>query len=91
MAVKIKSVTLEFQRFYHDSGRAILIGYNNNKHWIPKSHFIYKKHTGKEVPKGMVLYFVDGNYLNFDIKNLAFFCVQLLFYIWLSTSLLSLF
>ena len=42
-----------------------------NKHWIPKSHFIYKKHTGKEVPKGMVLYFVDGNYLNFDIKNLA--------------------
>jgi hypothetical protein len=32
----IKSATLTFQRFYHDSGRAILIGYNNNKYWIPK-------------------------------------------------------
>lgn len=51
MSIKIKSVTLEFQRFYHDSGRAILIGYNNNKYWIPKSLCrnleVYKKLNGK--------------------------------------------
>jgi hypothetical protein len=32
----IRSATLTFQRFYHDSGRAILVGYNNEKYWIPK-------------------------------------------------------
>jgi hypothetical protein len=27
---------LKFDKFYHDTGRAILVQYQNKKHWIPK-------------------------------------------------------
>lgn len=32
----ITRVIIKFDKFYHDTGRAILVQYMNKKHWIPK-------------------------------------------------------
>ena len=45
----------------------IKIGINK---WISKHRYIWEQHHKKEVPKGKVVIFLDGNNRNFEIENL---------------------
>ncbi|WP_283620588.1 HNH endonuclease signature motif containing protein [Limosilactobacillus avium] len=39
--------------------------------WRPYHRYLWEKHYGRKLPKGMILIFLDGNKNNFDIKNIA--------------------
>ena len=45
----------------------IKVGLNR---WISKHRYIWEQHYKKEVPKGKVVIFLDGNNRNFEIENL---------------------
>jgi len=34
--MQVKEVMIRFDRFYHDTGRAILVGIAGSEHWLPK-------------------------------------------------------
>ena len=38
--------------------------------WISKHRYIWEQHYKREVPKGKVVIFLDGNNRNFEIENL---------------------
>lgn len=39
--------------------------------WRPYHRYLWEKHYGRKLPKGMILIFLDGNKNNFNIKNIA--------------------
>ena len=43
-----------------------------NGRWIPKSRYVYEQATGKQVEKGKVCVFLDGDIYNFDLDNMIF-------------------
>ena len=45
----------------------IKVGINK---WISKHRYIWEQYHQKEVPKGKVVIFLDGNNRNFEIENL---------------------
>ena len=45
----------------------IKVGINK---WISKHRYVWEQHYKKEVPKGKVVIFLDGNNRNFEIENL---------------------
>lgn len=39
--------------------------------WKLYQRYLWEKHYGRKIPKGMILVFLDGNKNNFDINNIA--------------------
>ena len=39
--------------------------------WVPVQRLVWERCTGKPVPKGCVVYYLDGNYENYEITNLG--------------------
>ncbi|MAX80351.1 MAG: hypothetical protein CL843_09265 [Crocinitomicaceae bacterium] len=48
----VKEVRIKFDRFYHDTGKAILIGIGRKEHWLPK--YLCKNITVNKKLKGHV-------------------------------------
>nr|DAP11762.1 MAG TPA: homing endonuclease [Caudoviricetes sp.] len=55
------------ERLSKDGYIEIKVGLNK---WISKHRYVWEQHHKKEVPKGKVVIFLDGNNRNFEIENL---------------------
>ena len=55
------------ERLSKDGYIEIKVGINK---WISKHRYIWEQHYKREIPKGKVVIFLDGNNRNFEIENL---------------------